>query len=125
MRVNRQVLDVSLLLLSQHHSARLEEAGFLNERGQPFNPKSILAMVSKGYFSEEGNPMWATFKELPPLSMFVNGVLVTAIVYVGGMLFALLKADAPAMALSIMSALVFWGATIMAIVKATSARTRA
>ena len=69
--------------------------------------------------------MWATFKELPPLSMFVNGVLVTAIVYVGGMLFALLKADAPAMALSIMSALVFWGATIMAIVKATSARTRA
>ena len=26
-------------------SARLEEAGFLNERGQPFNPKSILAML--------------------------------------------------------------------------------
>jgi hypothetical protein len=26
-------------------SARPEEAGFLNERGRPFNPKSIKAMV--------------------------------------------------------------------------------
>jgi site-specific recombinase XerC len=27
-------------------SARLEEAGFLNERGRPFNPKSVRSMLA-------------------------------------------------------------------------------
>ena len=31
----------------QQISARLEEAGFLNERGRPYNPKSIRAMVEQ------------------------------------------------------------------------------